>query len=813
MHASDERSVPPQAAVMKYGKNQWARISSLLTRKTPKQCKARWFEWLDPSIKKTEWSKEEDEKLLHLAKLMPTQWRTIAPIVGRTPSQCLERYQRLLDEAEAKEADPDAGPSADDVRRLRPGEIDPEPESKPARPDPIDMDEDEKEMLSEARARLANTQGKKAKRKAREKALEEARRLASLQKRRELKAAGIEVHAKKKKRGMDYNADIPFHVKAPIGFYDVSNEKAREVEERESGLNVLLSKLEGKRRQDVEEDEKKRDAKRHKTMKEKGDYVPPQAIREAQLSAQTSVRKKLTLPAPQVGDGEIEELLKIGSVAEAAKAIVDTDDTAASKALLSDYSAMKLGGNIRTPRTPAVGDSLKQQARNLRAMEHSQTPLLGGNIELEGEEALVYQPGATPRGGSMPTPNPLAAQLTPRGGSVASTPRSSFDGGSTPRGGIFGRTPVRDEIGINTPRSTADGFDETPRGERSRQGMIRHQLSAIWKTLPSPKNEFDIVIPDAPRPDADDDMEVSRTSAPASGKDEDMADIEARSLRKQAEAERIERLLSSSAVQRALPRPLLFTPEILLENPTDGNDPEELVLEEMKKMILRDISTFPSQGQLPHPKVHVEPESVSLPELKVAQSLIDAELAEMNLPEIESFATVHEEETSRYTFIRPQSTSGGPFVPGRFEPKDKVTVEDLVSKYTKDLEFARDQMKKEHAASQKLEKRLGVVLGGYVTRSAKLRRDLFAVVRELEEGAIKLESFRRLKADEEITAQERLEKLRKEVAVLERRERDGQERYRMLLEERDRRVLASRHSAVQNGIGGEETGANGAIGH
>src|SRR5271169_5548082 len=69
----------------------------------------------------------EDEKLLHLAKLMPTQWRTIAPIVGRTATQCLERYQRLLDEAEQKEAGelglggPEGGetkaPSADDVRR------------------------------------------------------------------------------------------------------------------------------------------------------------------------------------------------------------------------------------------------------------------------------------------------------------------------------------------------------------------------------------------------------------------------------------------------------------------------------------------------------------------------------------------------------------------------------------------------------------------------------------------------------------------------------------------------------------------------
>lgn len=54
------------------------------------------YEWLDPSIKKTEWTREEEEKLLHLAKLMPTQWRTIAPIIGRTAAQCLEHYEYLL---------------------------------------------------------------------------------------------------------------------------------------------------------------------------------------------------------------------------------------------------------------------------------------------------------------------------------------------------------------------------------------------------------------------------------------------------------------------------------------------------------------------------------------------------------------------------------------------------------------------------------------------------------------------------------------------------------------------------------------------
>lgn len=70
----------------------------------------------------------------------------------------------------------------------------------------------ELEMLSEARARLANTQGKKAKRKARERQLAEARRLASLQKKRELRAAGIvttsNLYKMRKTGQFDYSAEV-----------------------------------------------------------------------------------------------------------------------------------------------------------------------------------------------------------------------------------------------------------------------------------------------------------------------------------------------------------------------------------------------------------------------------------------------------------------------------------------------------------------------------------------------------------------------------------------------------------------------------
>jgi pre-mRNA-splicing factor CDC5/CEF1 len=46
----------------------------------------------------------EEEKLLHLAKLMPNQWRTISSAVGRTAGQCLEHYEKLLDQAQENTA-------------------------------------------------------------------------------------------------------------------------------------------------------------------------------------------------------------------------------------------------------------------------------------------------------------------------------------------------------------------------------------------------------------------------------------------------------------------------------------------------------------------------------------------------------------------------------------------------------------------------------------------------------------------------------------------------------------------------------------
>jgi len=273
-----------KVAVAKYGLNQWSRVASLLHRKSAKQCKARWNEWLDPSIKKIEWSREEEEKLLHLAKVFPTQWRTISRHIGRTATQCLERYEYLLDQALKKEQGGNALEAESALRRLMPGEIDPNPETKPARPDPQDMDQDELEMLSEARARCANTQGKKAKRKAREKQLQEARRLAALQKKRELRMAGIITgESRKRKHGIDYNAEIPFRKEVIEGDHDLAADPP--VVKNFNFKKLRQEHIDGKMRSEVEAEARKRDKSKPK---------PPQPVFQFQPK-----RSELILSSPQ----------------------------------------------------------------------------------------------------------------------------------------------------------------------------------------------------------------------------------------------------------------------------------------------------------------------------------------------------------------------------------------------------------------------------------------------------------------------------------------------------------------------------------
>ena len=576
-----------KASVSKYGLNQWARVSSLLARKTPKQCKARWSEWLDPGIRKIEWSREEDEKLLHLAKLMPTQWRTIAPIVGRTATQCLERYQKLLDEAESRESGelglggPEGGetaaPSADDVRRLRPGELDPDPESKPARPDTIDLDEDEKEMLSEARARLANTQGKKAKRKARERQLEESRRLAVLQKRRELKNAGINIKVTTRKKGqMDYNADIPFEKAAVPGFYDTLEEQTQNEHQRQM-FDPRKQQLASKRKGDQQDDQFE-NTKRRKNDKDSGFAAAAKAgqmqkIREAE---QSSKRRGLVLPAPQVSESELEDIVKQGMSGDRASMMAEASENDSTRGLVSSYQNIVGATPIRTPRAPQGEDRVANELRNARARTETQSVLLGRETApIHESEATTGYGGAEPSKQTLATPNPLATPL--RNGvstGVGATPRGPE---ATPM-----RTP-RDNFRLNQDDGSLS-VGQTPREVRMHEQARKGGLKSKLASLPKPKmTEWELELPEEQEETGPTGEQMKEDAAIRDKRNAEIA--EAHAL---AEFRR-----QTKVVQKGLPRPTIVDFDAMLRLARDASDPaERAIAEEAATLITNDALKF-----------------------------------------------------------------------------------------------------------------------------------------------------------------------------------------------------------------------------
>lgn len=744
-----------KASVSKYGLNQWARVSSLLARKTPKQCKARWTEWLDPGIRKIEWSREEDEKLLHLAKLMPTQWRTIAPIVGRTATQCLERYQKLLDDAEAREnaefslGGPDGGetaaPSADDVRRLRPGELDPDPESKPARPDTIDLDEDEKEMLSEARARLANTQGKKAKRKARERQLEESRRLAVLQKRRELKASGINVRINTKKKGqMDYNADIPFEKAPAAGFYDTQAELEQNEHDREM-FDPRKQQLATKRKGDPA-DQGGQDNKRRKGDKDGGAAAYAAAAKAGQLqkireAEQSSRRRGLTLPAPQVSEGELEDIVKMGVAGD--RALAEGGDNETTRGLVASYAHITSATPVRTPRAPVAEDRVANELRDARARTETQSALFGGdNTPLYDEKSTTGYEGAAPSKQTFATPNPLATPL--RTGPTANGPNA------TPF-----RTP-RDNFNLNEGSDRAL-MGQTPRDVRLAEQAAKSSLRSKLAALPRAKElDFELELPEEQN-----EVQVSEAQ-----QKEDAALRDKREAEIAHAAALQEFRQQTKVVQKGLPRPKVIDVNSMLRHAKQLTNPVERMLEEEAiSLIAADARKF---GGTKVSGIATAPGRFTEEALQRAQMEI--------ILEIGSDPAARQRFDSRFEQEWTQAHADA-VLPGlaAYTEDDEWDEEQLL---TETFDKLQDRITISAERGAALEKKLAKHHGGYIERGKKLRQKIVDAAAYLDKLKLETGVARLALVAESAAITGRSELLRDEVALVTRREREAQETYR-----------------------------------
>lgn len=607
---------------MKYGLNQWSRISSLIARKSAKQCKARWYEWLDPSIKKTEWTREEEEKLLHLAKIFPSQWRTIAPIVGRTPSQCVEHYERLLDLAQGRDEIDE-----NDPRKLKPGEIDPTPEIRPARADAKDMDDDEKEMIAETRVRLANIKGKKAKRRAREKFIEKTRQLAQLQKQRELKAAGIEYviekKKKKKKVEIDYNAEIPFeHRPADVVF------EADDTEEPAPNPNVgniSLNTIEGPRRDHEEKLMRKLDQKKLKKIRAMN---LPEHIDKLNKENPLMYQKKtkLVLTEPQLTDKDLELL---GKMTKSAAEIMTAGTSETTRELMGNYS-------VREPtpvKTPKYSSQLMREARHAYSLINAQSPIMGGQPLPEDE--LITDGGKLTKA----TPNPYKQIIAESGTtSRGETPLSvNSRPKQTDRSSLQGY--YQDELNINNDEWADNAWEEGSQmafgesGEIDRFKRIRDIIKKSLDNLPEPRNDYEIDLPELQE-------FIKREQEMIGGKNRglDLEDIE--DLKQEAiHQDQLRDFYKQTQVkQRGLPIPSKLPDDLLAQlksgprsSSSSNADIMGMIRSEMAQLIINDMVETPGHrsniGELVPMYDRYYADTVDVDDLEKAEYLLRTERA------------------------------------------------------------------------------------------------------------------------------------------------------------------------------------------
>lgn len=96
--------------------------------------------------------------------------------------------------------------------------------------------------------------------------------------------------------------------------------------------------------------------------------------------------------------------------------------------------------------------------------------------------------------------------------------------------------------------------------------------------------------------------------------------------------------------------------------------------------------------------------------------------------------------------------------------------------------------------SNKVEKKLALHHGGYQQRAKMLRQKIVEASEALEKERISLDTFRTLQIAEEAALPRRLEALREEVTIIQKREREAQALYRIRTEE-----LANLSNGLVNG--------------
>lgn len=93
---SDTEDKKLKDMVSRLGTNNWSIISKQFKDKTPKQCRDRWRNYVDPELRHDMWSVEEDEMLIEKFKQIGSKWTVMMKYFNHRSSNDIRyRWMKL----------------------------------------------------------------------------------------------------------------------------------------------------------------------------------------------------------------------------------------------------------------------------------------------------------------------------------------------------------------------------------------------------------------------------------------------------------------------------------------------------------------------------------------------------------------------------------------------------------------------------------------------------------------------------------------------------------------------------------------------